>query len=76
IWQLTLAAGRSRDESDNFKDGTFVTRFDTERDTASLQNDLYIADDHLLTLGIDYQSDKVDSNTAYVVSSRDNKGLF
>ncbi len=53
-----------------------MTRFDTERDTASLQNDLYIADDHLLTLGIDYQSDKVDSNTAYVVSSRDNKGLF
>ena len=75
-WQLTLVAGRSRDESDNFKDGTFQSRFDTERDTISVQNDLFIADSHLLTLGVDYQDDRVDSTTAFAVSSRDNKGLF
>ncbi len=76
IWHITLTAGRSRDESDNFKDGTFKSRFDTERDTLSFQNDLSIATDHLLTVGADYQDDRVDGTTAYAVSSRDNTGLF
>jgi len=76
IWQVNLAIGRSRDESDNFKNGAFQTRYDTRRDTASIQNDLTITDKHLLSLGLDYQFDRVDSTTAYAVTSRDNKGLF
>lgn len=76
IWQITLAAGQSRDESDNFKDGVFQSRFDTERDTITFQNDFAIALDHLLTVGADYQDDRVDGTTAYAVSSRDNTGLF
>jgi vitamin B12 transporter len=75
-WQIMLAAGQSRDESDNFKDDTFKSRFDTERDTLSFQNDLSIATDHLLTVGADYQDDRVEGTTAYAVSSRDNTGLF
>jgi len=76
VWQVTLAAGRSEDESDNFKDGSFQTRFESERDTVTFQNDISITDDHLFTLGVDYQKDRVDGTTAYAVSSRDNKGLF
>ena len=76
IWHITLTAGRSRDESDNFKDGAFQSRFDTQRDTLSFQNDLSIAPDHLLTVGGDYQDDRVDGTTAYAVTSRDNTGLF
>jgi vitamin B12 transporter len=75
-WQVTLAAGRSRDASDNFKDGVFKTRFDTERETVSLQNDFAIAADHLLTLGADYQDDRITSTTAFAVRSRDDTGLF
>lgn len=75
-WQVTLAAGRSRDASDNFKDGVFKTRFDTERRTLSLQNDVAIAADHLLTLGADYQDDRITSTTAFAVRSRDDAGLF
>ncbi|MBT8420855.1 MAG: TonB-dependent receptor, partial [Gammaproteobacteria bacterium] len=75
-WQLTLAAGRSQDKSNNFKDGVFSTRFDTKRDALSLQNDFSIGDAHVFTLGVDYQDDKVDSTTDYTVTSRDNKGLF
>jgi vitamin B12 transporter len=75
-WRVTLTAGRSRDESDNFKDGAFKSRFDTERDTLSLQNDIAIATDHLLTVGADYQDDRVDSTSAFAVTSRDNRGLF
>ncbi|MEW5757486.1 MAG: TonB-dependent vitamin B12 receptor [Pseudomonadota bacterium] len=76
MWRIALTAGRSRDESDNFKDGVFKSRFDTQRDTLSFQNDLSIATDHLLTLGADYQDDRVDGTAAYAVGARDNTGLF
>lgn len=76
IWHITLTAGHSRDESDNFKDGVFQSRFDTERDTLIFQNDFAIGTEHLFTVGADYQDDRVDSTTAYAVTSRDNTGLF
>ncbi|MFA5530058.1 MAG: TonB-dependent vitamin B12 receptor [Thiohalomonadaceae bacterium] len=75
FWHATFTAGRSRDDADNFKAGVFSTRFDTERDTASLQNDFSLGD-HLLTLGFDYQEDRVDSAESYAVDSRTNRGLF
>ena len=75
-WQLTLAAGRSRYDSDNYKDSDFQSRFDTERDTVSLQNDLYFPDEQLLTFGVDYQDDRVGSTTDFAVTSRNNTGLF
>ncbi len=73
---LSLAAGRSQDNSDNFKDSIFSSRFNSERDTVSLQGDLSIAAHQLLTAGFDYQNDRVDSTAIYNVTSRDNKGLF
>lgn len=76
FWDIGLSGGRSLDRSGNFKDGTFQGRFDTERDTLSFQNDLAVLDDHLLTLGFDYQADRVDSTTAFAVTSRDNTGWF
>ena len=43
IWTMTVAAGSSRDKSDNFyNDGSttnFQSRFETQRDTVSLQHD-------------------------------------
>lgn len=75
-WNLTLNAGRSMDETENLLDGAFASRFDTTRDTISVQNDVLLAPNHLLTLAFDYQKDKVDSDTAFVVNSRDNRGYF
>ncbi len=75
-WKLTLAAGQSRDDSDNFKDGVFASRFDTERRTLSVQNDFGIGAHGLLTLGADHQDDRVSSTTDYAVTERDNRGLF
>jgi vitamin B12 transporter len=75
-WHMTLAAGQSRDDSDNFKDGVFKSRFNTTRDSATLQNDVTLGQAHLVTVGLDHQNDKIDSSTAYAVTSRDNKGLF
>lgn len=76
FWDATLQAGRSRDESENYHDRTFSSRFDTRRDTLSWQNDLRLNPGQLLTLGIDRQSDWVDGTTIYDRTSRDNDGLF
>lgn len=76
FWQITLAGGRSRDETENFKDGVFQTRFDTERDVVSFQNDFILPRQASLTLGADYEDDQVDSTTSYAVASRSNDGVF
>ncbi len=76
IWDITLTAGQSLDDSDNFLNGTFQSRFDTERDSVFFQNDISLAENHLLTLGFDYQLDLLDSTEAFTVTSRDNKGLY
>jgi len=75
-WRVTLLAGRSQDHNDNFKDGVFMSRFNTQRDTLSLQNDIELGAHRLLTVGFDYQDDSIVSDTAYRVTSRDNKGVF
>ncbi len=76
IWRLTLRAGQSQDDADNFEDTTFSSRFNTQRDTASWQNDVTLGKDQLLTLGIDRQADHVISTTAYTVDRRTNKGVY
>ncbi|GAB4361784.1 MAG: TonB-dependent vitamin B12 receptor [Gammaproteobacteria bacterium] len=75
-WQTTLNAGFSEDDAENFLNGAFVGRFKTRRESLSWQNDLSVADRHLLTVGIDYLDDRIRSTTAYGVTSRDNTGLF
>ncbi len=75
-WQGTLSLGRNRDEGDNFKEGNFFSRFNTRRDTNSLQNDFVIGPAQLLTLAADYQSDRIASSTNYPVTSRNNRGFL
>lgn len=75
-WRVKLAAGHNRDESESFKDGTYVNTFETERDTLSLQNDITLAPGNLLTLGLDYRRDELTSNSDYKEDERDNKGVF
>ncbi len=76
FWNLALRIGRSQNESDNLKDDIFKSRFNTMRNTASMQNDFLFAKGHLLTLGVDYQQDQIESSTKYPVDSRDNRGVF
>lgn len=76
LWSLKLAAGQSEDDSDNFLNGVFKSRFNTRRNTLSWQNDLALAPDHLFTLGLDRQEDAVSSTTAYTVNSRGTTGVF
>ena len=75
-WNMTLRAGSSQDDSNNFKNGLFKTRFNTQRDSLSWQNDFALSTDQLFTAGLDYQNDRVDSTTVYTRSTRDNRALF
>jgi len=73
---LAAAAGRSKDRSDDYQGDTFMSRFHTRRDSVSLQGDVTLAAGHLLSLGIDHASDRVDSTTGYTADERDNTGVF
>jgi vitamin B12 transporter len=75
-WLATLHAGRSHDDNENFKDGVFVSRFDTRRDSVSFQNDLTLAPKQLLSLGYDHQQDHIDSSEDFPVTSRSSDGVF
>ena len=75
IWTSSLLFGQSKDESDNFLDDAFASKFDTSRDQLSWQNDIMINEDRLI-LGVDYTDDEVESDSIFAVSNRDNLGIF
>lgn len=75
-WTSTLDLGRSWDASKVFSDELFLNRFDTRRDQFGWQNDIEIAADQLLTVGVDYQHDEVSTNPAYDEDARDNTGVY
>ena len=86
--RVTAQLGRASDKSTNhFADAasdtrSFVSTFDTRRDTASLQGDFGLGDAHLLSAGADWQRDEVTSSTTFLdgdgtpVDGRDNTGVF
>ena len=75
-WKVTLQAGHSEERSDNYQDGRFYSRFDSERDSLGWQNDFSLSDDQLLTLGFDYQQDRIDTSDVYAEDSRFNRGYY
>ena len=75
-WDMTLRAGSSQDNLNNFLNGVFKTRFNTRRDTLSWQNDFALNTDQLLTAGLDYQNDSVASTTLYAKTARSNNAVF
>lgn len=74
--KFTASIARSKDKSDNYTGGVFDSRFNTTRSMASLQGDIELGDNGMLTLGYDWQRDEVDSTTRYFVNQRINKGVF
>ena len=78
FWKVTLAGGRSRENSRDFlgQEKTFKSRFDSRRDTITLQNDFTLNKSHLLTVGADYKNDTVSSSEDFEVTSRNNLGAF
>lgn len=73
---LKLTLGDSRDDVDNLHDGDFVGEFNTEKRTGTLQADWRLADTQLVTVGGDYIDDRVESDTPFDRTQRDNTGVF
>ncbi len=73
---LLFSAGQSKDQSDNFLNGLFKTRFNTARDNYSAQASYAMTTNQSLNLGVDYLKDSVDSTTSYALDHRDNTGVF
>ena len=75
-WKSTVLVGTSQDDSITefyrFGDGAFGgrSRFNTDRQQLSWQNDISFGTD-LLTLLLETRSEKVDSSTVYTVNQRD-----
>ena len=73
---LQLSLGRNDDKSDDFHDDVQSGYFETRRYVASLQGDFTVAANQLLTAGIDWQDDKVESATDFDITQRDNLAGF
>jgi vitamin B12 transporter len=81
--QLKLTVGRNTDASDNYVDGTDAGRFDTDRDSATLQGDFGVGEAQLISVGLDWLRDRVDGSTSYSdiitgrrVDERGNRAAF
>ena len=84
IWSTQAVLGYSIDDSDSYDDlkPTKHDYFRTSRKSFLWQNDFQISDQQLLTLGLDYYDDKVNSSSEYTdidgipVEKRDNIAHF
>jgi vitamin B12 transporter len=68
-----LALNLFQDQQDT---PVFASVFDTRRENALWQTDITSLDHHALTLGVEYGSEKLDTNQAYVDDQRHNKAVF
>ena len=73
--RIALSLARSDDLSDNYRNDVYASTFDTRRRMATLQADATVGD-ALLTFGLDWQADRVESSTRYARDRRINRGLF
>ncbi|NZA25555.1 TonB-dependent vitamin B12 receptor [Luteimonas sp. SJ-92] len=73
---LQAGLGRSDDRTEDFLDGDFVADLRTRRQQGSLQGDIGLSADQVLTLGADWLDDRIAGTTGYDVDSRDNLGVF
>src|SRR5438045_522448 len=76
--RLTALVGQSRDEAQESLDLVITpgSRFDTTRDSASVQADWQLAARQRLSLGSDYLRDQLSSDTPFPVTSRRIVGAF
>jgi vitamin B12 transporter len=75
-WKTTLSEGQNLDRYDNYENRDFVGYIYSRRNQASWQNDLSVASNQLLTLGIDWQGEHIDSDTGFLASRRNNTGGY
>lgn len=84
-WQSQLKISQSYDKqknhlhkqsSPNFYYVDATSNFDTQTNLVNWQNDITIHDSDLLTIGLDYKEDKIDSSTDFSEDSRWNNAIY
>ncbi|CAM5623233.1 TonB-dependent receptor domain-containing protein [Rhodanobacter lindaniclasticus] len=75
-WKSTLSAGQNLDRYDNYENANFVGYIASRRNQASWQNDITVAANQLLTLGVDWQGEKIESDTGFLATRRHDTGTF
>lgn len=75
-WLLDFQLSESRDQSESFTNGASSSVFNTRHRFTSLINTFDINPEHRLNVGLDYETDQVDSSSAFTQTSRDNKAGF
>lgn len=73
---LRFNIGSNKDASDNFLGNVANGDFASRRDSTSAQADIALAEAQLLTLGVDWLRDRVDSDTDYDDTRRGNRAVF
>ncbi|MEG2359673.1 TonB-dependent receptor domain-containing protein [Acinetobacter sp.] len=74
VWETEFKIGRTEDKLETVASTT--SHINTERNNASWLNTLSLHPQHTLMFGVDYQDDKVTSETAYTLKERNNIGYF
>ena len=84
-WKVTLNAGQSKDLATTYYQGTYYGEyyplaqtgyFNSERNQFSWQNDIALTANQLLTAGVDYEQDRLDSSTGYLADRRNDTGAY
>jgi vitamin B12 transporter len=81
-WHSSLQLGRTNDEAKEAADNIDLSTtssggmFNTQKTEATWVNNIFLADQHTLTLGLDYLRDEVTSSTTYDEATRDNEAAF
>ena len=75
-WKTTLSVGQNLDRYDNYKDTTFTGYIYSRRNQAAWQNDISVATTQLLTLGLDWQGEHIDSDTGFLATRRRDTGAY
>jgi vitamin B12 transporter len=75
-WKATLSVGQNLDRYDNYENENFVGYIYSRRNQASWQNDISVASNQLLTLGVDWQGEHIDSDTGFLATRRNDTGGY
>ncbi len=84
FWKTSASIARSIDDEDDFNNesATSHTYFRTTRNSVSWQNDFTVDKTQVITAGVDYYKDFIDSSTTYTdaagkeIKDRNTKGYF
>ncbi|MEO7052333.1 MAG: TonB-dependent vitamin B12 receptor [Rhodanobacter sp.] len=75
-WKSTFSVGQNLDRYDNYENQTFTGYIYSRRNQASWQSDISLAENQLLTLGVDWQGEHIDSDTGFLANRRHDIGTF